>query len=188
MKRFMETVGEFSNIEIDDEREEEAENIAEKKWEENIAGNRVLQLKGNVIPRGLVPLERLFDKNDIPMQSNKVTEEDQVGDLNLGTYADPKIVKLSKRVPEEYKEKYLKLFQSYKDVFAWSYQDLKNFDVNIMQHKIPLREDAKPYKQKLRLINPLLLPSIEKEIKKLLKAKIIVPLRYFEWVANLVLV
>ena len=31
-----------------------------------------------------------------------------------------------------------------------------------------------------------MLPSIEKEIKKLLKAKIIVPLRYSEWVANLV--
>ena len=55
-----------------------------------------------------------------------------------------------------------------------------------MQHKIPLREDAKPYKQKLRQINPLLLPSIEKEIKKPLKAKIIVPLRYSEWVANIV--
>ena len=115
-----------------------------------------------------------------------MTEEDQVGYLNLGTYADPKIVKLSKRVPEEYKEKYLKLFQSYKDVFAWSYQGLKTFDVSVMQHKIPLREDAKPYKKNLRQINPLLLPSIEKEIKKLLKAKIIVPLRYSEWISNLV--
>jgi len=133
-----------------------------------------------------VPLERLFNKDDIPLQPNKVVEEDQVEDLNLGTYADPKIVKLSKRVPEEYKEKYLKLFQSYKYVFPWSYQDLKTFDINIMQHRIPLRGDAKPYKQKLRQINPLLLPSIEKEIKKLLKAKIIVPLRYSEWVANLV--
>ena len=155
-------MGEFSNMEIDDNEEEETENIVENKWEDEMAGSRVLQLKGNVIPRGLVPLERLFNKDDIPLQPNKVVEENQVEDLNLGTYSDPKIVKLSKRVPEEYKEKYLKLFQSYKDVFSWSYQDLKTFDVNIMQHKIPLREDAKPYKQKLRQINPLLLPSIEK--------------------------
>jgi len=34
----------------------------------------------------------------------------------------------------------------------------------------------------------LLLPLIEKEIKKLLAAKIIVPLRYSKWVANLVVV
>ena len=53
----METVGEFSNMEIDDnEGEDEVENIVENKWEEKIAGNRVLQLKGNVIPRGLIPL------------------------------------------------------------------------------------------------------------------------------------
>ena len=123
---------------------------------------------------------------DVSLQPRKVTEENQIEDLNLGTEAEPKIAKFSKKIPEEYKEKYLKLFQSYKDVFAWSYQDLKTFDISIMQHKIPPREDAKPYKQKLRQINPLLLPSIEKEIKKLLKAKIIVPLRYSEWVANLV--
>ena len=139
-----------------------------------------------MIPRGLVPLEILFDKNDVPLQLSKVVEENQVEDLNLGTDADPKIVKLSRKVPEEYKKLYLKLFQSYKDVFAWSYQDLKTFDISIMQHKIPLKGDEKPHKQKLRQINPLLLPSIEKEIKKLLKAKIIVPLRYSEWVENLV--
>jgi hypothetical protein len=34
--------------------------------------------------------------------------------------------------------------------------------------------------------NPLLLPVIEKELKRLLEAKIIVSLRYSEWVANLV--
>ena len=33
-----------------------------------------------------------------------------------------------------------------------------------------------------------MLPVIEKEVKKLLDAKIIVPLRYSSWVANLVLV
>jgi hypothetical protein len=55
-----------------------------------------------------------------------------------------------------------------------------------MEHKIPLKPGIKPFKQKLRKINPILLPVIEKEVKKLMDAKIIVPLRYSEWVANLV--
>jgi hypothetical protein len=38
----------------------------------------------------------------------------------------------------------------------------------------------------MRQFNPMLLPIIEKEVKKLLDAKIIVPLRYSDWVANLV--
>jgi len=48
-----------------------------------------------------------------------------------------------------------------------------------------LKPGIKPYKQKMRQINPLLLPSIEKEIIKLLQSKLIVPIRYSEWVANL---
>ena len=68
MKRFLETMGEFSNMEIDvDEEEVESEDTSERNWEEKVAGNKVLQLNGNIIPRGLVPLEILFDKNDVPL-------------------------------------------------------------------------------------------------------------------------
>jgi len=78
--------------------------------------------------------------------------------------------------------------KQFADVFAWEYGDLKTYEKKIIQHKIPLEKDTKPFKQKLRPINPMLLPLIEKEIKKLLVSKIIVPLRYSKWVSNLVVV
>eukprot|EP00253_Pinus_taeda_P021259 PITA_21259 len=78
--------------------------------------------------------------------------------------------------------------KQFTDVFSCEYSDLKTYDKKIIQHKIPLEKDTIPFKQKLRPINPMLLPLIEKEIKKLLAAKIIVPLRYSKWVANLVVV
>jgi hypothetical protein len=56
----------------------------------------------------------------------------------------------------------------------------------MIQHKIPLKPGSKPVKQKFRQFNPLLLPIIEKVLKRLLEEKIIVPLRYSEWVSNLV--
>ena len=55
-------------MEIDAEEEVESEDTSERDWDEKVAGNKVLQLKGNIIPRGLVPLERLFNKDDIPVQ------------------------------------------------------------------------------------------------------------------------
>ena len=76
--------------------------------------------------------------------------------------------------------------KEFSDVFAWSYDDLKEYDTNIIQHTIPIKEDEKPFRQKLRRINPLLLPLIEKEIRKLFDAKIIVSLRFSKWLANLV--
>jgi hypothetical protein len=72
------------------------------------------------------------------------------------------------------------------DVFAWSYEDLKVYDTRVIQHVIPIKEDQKPFKKKMRRINPLLLSLIEKEVKKLFDAKIIVSLRFSKWVANLV--
>ena len=77
------------------------------------------------------------------------------------------------------------LLKEYVDVFAWSYEYLKTYDTEIIQHKVPLKPNVKPFRKKLRRINPSLFPIIEKEVKKLLGAKIIVPLRYSSWVANL---
>lgn len=72
------------------------------------------------------------------------------------------------------------------DVFSWTYDDLKVYDTIIIQHIIPVKENEKPFKKMLRRINPLLLPLIAKEIKRLFEAKIIVSLIFSKWVANLV--
>ena len=118
------------------------------------------------------------------MQSSK----ENVMDCNIGTKEHPKIVKISKALSVEQRERYIKLLKEYVDIFAWSYKDLKTYDTSIIQHKVPLNPNVKPFRQKLRRINPSLFPVIEKEVKKLLDGKIIVPLSYSSWVANLVLV
>ena len=63
---------------------------------------------------------------------------------------------------------------------------MKSYDTSIIQHKIPLKENQKPFKQKLRRINPFLVHLVEKDIKKMYDVGIIVPIRYSEWVSNLV--
>jgi hypothetical protein len=78
--------------------------------------------------------------------------------------------------------------KEFTDVFSWKYNDLKTYDPEVIQHKIPLEKDTIHFKQKLRPISPLLLPIIEREIKKLLDAKTIIPLRYSKWIENLVIV
>ena len=70
-------------------------------------------------------------------------------------------------------------------MFAWSYDDLKVYDPGVFQHTILIQKNAKPFKQKLRRMNPLLLPLIEKEVRKLFDAKIIVSLRFSKWLENL---
>ena len=89
-------------------------------------------------------------------------------------------------MPPDQKPKYVDLFKEFQDVFAWSYEDLKSYETTVISHTIPLKPNQKPFKQKLRRINPALLPLIEKEVKRMFEAGIIAPIRFSEWVSNLV--
>ena len=82
---------------------------------------------------------KVFDSNDVVFNSNKILQEEEMEDCNLGTQQEPKMVKLFKGVPKNYKERYIEIFNNYMDVFAWSYEDLKTYDNSIIQHKIPLK-------------------------------------------------
>ena len=146
----------------------------------------VLQLKNNLIPKGLIPLEKLFDQNDVYKAPKLQADEEEVESCNLGDSLVPKMVKISKFLSADMKTKYVEMMKRFIDVFAWSYADLKQYDSSIIQHTIPIKENEKPFKQKLRRINPILMPLIEKEVKKLFDAKIIVPISFSNWLANLV--
>jgi hypothetical protein len=111
-----------------------------------------------------------------------------IAECNIDTQEEPKFVKLSSSLTNEQRAEYAGLLKEFADVFAWTYKDLKTYDTSVIEHNIPLKEEAKTFRQKLRQINPMLLPVMEKEVKKLLDSQIIVPLRYSEWIDNLVLV
>ena len=64
-------------------------------------------------------------------------QEEQVIKCNIGTIENPKIIKLSKALAAEQKDKYVSLIKKISDTFAWSYEDLKTFDTNIIHHKTP---------------------------------------------------
>jgi hypothetical protein len=59
----------------------------------------ILQLKNNVLPRGLVPLEELFDFNDVANKPNIEPSGKEVEECNIGTEETPKMIKLSKSLP-----------------------------------------------------------------------------------------
>ena len=128
----------------------------------------------------------MFDFNDVAKKPKMESTQSNVEECNIGGMKEPKMIKLSKTLPSHTKHKYIELFKEFKDVFSWGYEDFKSYDTSIIQHKIPLKENQKPFKKKLRRINLVLVPLVEKGIKKMYDARIIVPIRYSEWVSNLV--
>ena len=143
--------------------------------------HNIVQLKNNFIPKGLIPLEKLFDQNDIAQNPYLKQQIDDMEEINLGTNEKPRLVCLLKSLPYEQKKNYITFFKEFTNVFSYNYVGLKTYDTSKIDHWNPLKEGVNPFQQKMRQVNPMLLPMIEKELKKLLNSKIIIPPRYSEW-------
>jgi ribonuclease HI len=153
IERFLRSVDEFSALHIDQDPDTEGDPHPEV-FLNKIANHQIIQLPSNHIPRGLVPLERLFDGNDVAVKGRVSDEDADTAECNIGTQEEPKFVKLSSSLTTEQRAEYTELLKEFADVFAWTYEDLKTYDTSVIEHKIPLKEEAKPFRQKLRQINP----------------------------------
>jgi hypothetical protein len=129
---FLNSTNEFANHNIDEIQE--GEEIP------------MIQVKSNKIPKGLVPLEQLFDRSDTFQGTNKSSLDDQVQEVNIGNGDTPRIIKIGKACTLEEKSKIIALVREYRDVFAWCYDELKAYDLKIINHAIPLLEDVKPFR------------------------------------------
>jgi hypothetical protein len=66
IQRFLETIDEFSNISIDQDNENDYVEVhAVNILQDSIVGHKIIELKTNHLSKGLVPLQRLFDHNDV---------------------------------------------------------------------------------------------------------------------------
>ena len=63
--------------------------------------------------------------------------------LNIGTPKCPKNVKIGAQCSDEEKLKFTELLHEFKDVFAWSYEDLHGFDPTLIKHSIPIKDGIK---------------------------------------------
>jgi len=108
--------------------------------------------------------------------------------VNLGEDGEEKHVKIGTSLTKEMQERLYSLLREFKDVFAWSYQDMPGLDPDIVQHKLPLKPECAPIKQKLRRMKPEMAQKIKEEVEKQFNAGFLVVAKYPQWVENVVLV
>ncbi|WRX18297.1 Integrase [Theobroma cacao] len=108
--------------------------------------------------------------------------------INLGNGEEKKEIKIGTSLSSNERQKLEELLCEYVDVFAWSYQDMPDLNTDIVVHKLPLRPDCKPIKQKLRRMKLKMLLKIKEEVKKQFDTGFLEVAKYPEWVANIVLV
>ena len=92
IEEFLQNEGKYKGTSIDGENDDREADMEVNQME-------VLQLKDNVIPKGLIPLEEFFDEDDVARKLSLTPTKKGVEDVNIGLAENPKMVKLSKGFP-----------------------------------------------------------------------------------------
>jgi len=104
--------------------------------------DQIIRLITNKIPKGLIMLVNLFDCDDARNDKKKfVADKGDYADLDI---RGGKKLKIGKDFSQRDKERLISFFYKYDKVVAWSYDDIKGYDCNVIQHTIDLVEGAKP--------------------------------------------
>ena len=80
--------------------------------------------------------------------------QEEVEVINLGDENKKKEVKIRTGMSKEIQGQLGALLGEFRDIFAWSYPDMPGLDPDIVQHKLPLKPECPPIKQKLRRMKP----------------------------------
>ena len=101
---------------------------------------------------------------------------------------DPRPAYIAADLEPEEEKMLIAALKEYRNVFAWSYKDLKGVDPKICQHTIPMRDDAKPSRQCPYTYNDTFAKKIKEETDKLLATEFIYEIEHTEWVSPIVVV
>ena len=104
----------------------------------------------------------------------------------MGTEEDKKEIKIGALLDARVKGRIVELLREYSDIFAWSYRDMPGLDPDVVEHRLPLKPECPPVKQKLRRSHPYMARKIKEEVRKQIDAGFLVTSEYPQWLANIV--
>ena len=100
---------------------------------------------------------------------------------------EPRITYISSLLSTKLKEHIISLLQEFKDYFAWNYDEMLGLDKGLMEHSLPIWPSFYHFQQPPRSMSKEVELQVKEEIEKLfLKAKFIRPIRYGQWLENIV--
>ncbi|MCO5571585.1 hypothetical protein L7F22_025330 [Adiantum nelumboides] len=160
----------------------------DQKWE----SNKLVLQKGNrnVYDMKLGKQSICFERSTYEKSSDESSYGDEESYTVEVTAQKEPILKerlrkmLAKDLTKEEEEDYINMFKRYPYLFITNYSMIKGVDV--IQHHIDLKLDAKPVALKLRRLGVVQQEALLSEVNKLLKAGFTYRVTNFEWVSPVV--
>ena len=99
-----------------------------------------------------------------------------------------KPIKIGVNFPKDLKHELIALLMEFREIFAWSCQDMLGLDTEIVVHKILVKPECPLVQQALKRMKSKIILQIKEAVEKQLKAGFLTTIAYSNWVANIVLV
>jgi len=110
VNRFLHVIDEFSEMQIDQENEA-LEESPQSQLRNKIGKDSIVHLPNNHIPKGVIPLERLFDQNDVPYKAAQKEDQSAVCKHNIGSPGQPRYINLFARLSANQSSEYCSFLQ-----------------------------------------------------------------------------
>lgn len=149
------------------ENQEESTEIAEFKVEDEGIGF-------NKIPLKMEDLETAPAK----MDDMRAEVQDPLEEINLGIVKQPRPTYISSLPTKELRAEIIELLKEFIDCFAWNYHEMPSLDRRLVEHRLSVKEGFRPFKQPPCRTAIEVMLKVKKEIKRLLKARFIQPIKY----------
>ncbi|XP_070002956.1 uncharacterized protein [Nicotiana sylvestris] len=98
--------------------------------------------------------------------------------INSGSPEEVRETKISIHTEQKTRDILIQLLFEYKDVFAWSYDDMTGLSADLVVHKLPIYPGFLPVQQKQRKFKTDMSDKIKQEIMKQLSANVVRAVRY----------
>ncbi|KAB2625536.1 S2-RNase [Pyrus ussuriensis x Pyrus communis] len=134
------------------------------------------------LPKNPKLVEFLCAKPDKP----QLEVQDLLKTIDLGTKEDPRPIQISGLLEMEDQAKVVSLLHEFKDSFAWHYTEMPGLDSTLVEHRMPIKEGYKPVKQAPRRMSNEIEEKVKEVIERLVKVGFIKPVKYVEWLVNIV--
>ncbi len=112
-----------------------------------------------------------------------LTKDQQQMKPNLRTNAEPQMVKIKAQLETCKVLEMEQLLKEFKDVFAWTYKDLKGIPLELAQHKIELDTTIPLAHQAKYRLNPNYVTVVKQDIYKLLVTRFIESVEKAAWLS-----
>lgn len=102
----------------------------------------------------------------------------------MGSEENKREVKIIALLGEDVKKRLVELLKEYVNVFSRSYQDIPGLDTDTVEHRLSLKPECPPMKQKLRRTHLDMVVKIREEVHKQIDVGFLITSP--QWVANIV--